>query len=499
MKPKILCVDDDPKNLKLLDAILTPRGYIVIKVQNGLLALEILKNETIDIVLLDVMMPGINGFEVCRKIKTDEKLRHIPVVMITALTSKKDRIESIEAGADDFISKPFDQAEILARIKMLLKVKSLNDSLRDAHTNINQLIFFAENIMIHFQPKNFELISTLDSIIYQVIRKKDVEFYKPTMILMGINKSDGPQDFQYFAENGVIKKRQITSVSEQIFSTEEPIQDFMDETSEENYHIREIKKILENNKIGFRNFAFVIVNKAFIIAINYDRKITKYDVSVLHAILLEVLSLESLSNQVNETENAFIYIVNALARAAEANDEDTGNHILRVGKYCALISETLQLSPRFIERIKIYACLHDVGKIHVHPDILRKPGKLSNEEFEIMKSHTITGAMIIGNHPFLQMAKVIALTHHEKYDGTGYPHGLKGDNIPLEGRISAIADVYDALRNARPYKNPFDHKTAYKIITEGDGRTLPTHFDPDVLNAFKKVAPRIEEIYETNR
>jgi len=128
-KPRILCVDDEPANLKLLEALLAPRGYEVIKATDGKEALEKLNEQGMDIVLLDVMMPEINGFEVCKKIKEDNRYRHIPVVMITALRSREDRIKGIEAGAEDFISKPFDHGEVLARIKMLLKIKNLNDRL----------------------------------------------------------------------------------------------------------------------------------------------------------------------------------------------------------------------------------------------------------------------------------------------------------------------------------------------------------------------------------
>jgi len=221
-----------------------------------------------------------------------------------------------------------------------------------------------------------------------------------------------------------------------------------------------------------------------------------HDEAVLNNLVMQSLFLKSLSDQIKETDDAFAYTVHALARAAEVNDEDTGNHILRVGEYCGLISEHLGMPAKFTSIIKLQALMHDVGKIHIPPEILKKPGKLTAEEFELIKQHPLYGDKIIGDHVRLTMAKEIALFHHERWDGGGYPYGLKEDRIPFTGRIMNIADIYDALRNKRVYKPAFDHKTTFKIITDGDGRTMPHHFDPRILQAFRETASRFEEIYE---
>jgi len=181
-----------------------------------------------------------------------------------------------------------------------------------------------------------------------------------------------------------------------------------------------------------------------------------------------------------------------LARAGEYRDEETGNHIIRMAKYSRIIAEEIGLSREDAEVIEMAAPMHDIGKIGIRDDILLKPGKLTPEEFEIMKTHTLIGHDILKDSPskFLQMGGIIALGHHEKFDGSGYPYGKKGEEIPIEARIVAVADVFDALVSERPYKNAWSTQAALEYMDSHRGR----HFDPDALDAFKSQIDAVAKI-----
>jgi len=196
-------------------------------------------------------------------------------------------------------------------------------------------------------------------------------------------------------------------------------------------------------------------------------------------------------------ENAYEEALECLAVAAEYKDSETGNHISRVGEYAQLIAKELGWSKERQNLILLAAPLHDVGKIGTPESILLKPGKLDSDEVEIMKQHTQNGYDILSKskYPVMQAAANIARCHHERWNGGGYPRGIKGTEIPIEARITSLVDVYDALRSKRPYKPEFDQEKTLSIMLDGDGRTDPSHFDPELIDIFRKVAGKFDEIY----
>lgn len=351
IQPTVLVVDDTPDNLQFMSDIL--QGDFKVKVAiNGARALRIVHEYMPDIILLDVTMPGMDGYQVCQQLKSDPTTADIPVIFLTARHEVESETRGFEAGAVDYITKPFVANIVLARVKAQIELKRMADFLRDQKIYLEQ----------------------------EVARRT----------------------------------REISAIQ---------------------------------------------------------------DVTIV-----------------------------IMASLAETRDNETGNHIRRTQHYVRTLAQHLQANPRFTPELSDYAIemiyksapLHDIGKIGIPDSILLKPGRLTPEEFKIMKTHTTLGRDAIQHAEdtlgkeveFLRYAKEIAYCHQEKWDGSGYPNGLIGEAIPLSARLMAIADVYDALISERVYKAAIDHERAVAMILEERGR----HFDPDVTNAFAELADQFRAI-----
>ena len=347
-KARILVVDDNTINLRIITDLIEVMGYDSLMAENGLYALSTLEKQDCDLVLLDICMPDMDGYQVLEYMKNDSHLCQIPVIMISAIDDMDSVVRCIENGADDYMVKPFNHTILKARINACLERKRLHDR--------------------------------------------------------------------------------------------------------------------ENE---------------------YQDQIEKFNLDLQ----------DRVSKQVYEITAAQRSTIFAMAKLAESRDPETGEHLLRIREYVKIICQELCLLPKYaaiidddyIENICAASPLHDIGKVGVPDSILLKPGKLTKEEFDEMKVHTVIGAETLrevnrlhSGNDFVKVGIEIAESHHEKWDGTGYPHGLAGEEIPLVGRILALSDVYDALTSRRCYKEAFSHTRSLEIIVLGRDK----HFDPDVVDAF---------------
>jgi putative two-component system response regulator len=338
---RVLVVDDDETTRTITQALVEGLGYQPESARDGIEALAKLRLG-IDLVLLDVIMPGLDGYEVCRRIRQDPSGREVPVIMVTSMSNREDRLRAVEAGANDFIAKPVDKTELRVRSASLLQMKEAQDALLRYQTH-------------------------LETIVEQ----------RTESLRIALEDMAAAQRVAYLAQLDTVER---------------------------------------------------------------------------------------------------------LAILAEYKDQVTARHIRRMSEYCAVIARGLKLPPSEVELILHASRMHDVGKIAVPDAILRKPSSLDAPEWVVMRRHPTIGSRILDNSTseLLQAGRVIALCHHERWDGSGYPSGLWGENIPLWGRICAVADVFDAVTSERPYKPAYSIEEALDILRDGRG----TQFDPQVVDVF---------------
>lgn len=504
----LLYVEDDPAIREGMECFLKNRFSRVFFADNGKEGLSLFCRHTPDIVVTDITMPVMNGLTMARQILAMN--RDVGVIVTSAYNDFNYLQESIELGVNHYVLKPIERNKLdhaLASCSSALMQRrnseEMGGSISAAYHAINTLIDYGEQGAAC--PKAFAggVENSVDVMIDSLLRDgREQGRGGPESVVMTVGTTDGGRQTWYWYELqgiGTFSKccyldpphleRDLCGDGHAIYCLN--VDDALPSDRALRSFVSHVAVCGERPRslVWYRNGSCIVC------AMNYPRRVTPCDGSVVKSLAVQAQYLENLSSQFRKTEEAFAYTITALARAAEVNDEDTGNHIIRVGEYCKAITRALGCSGELLEAISLQGQLHDVGKIHIPAEILRKPGRLTAEELKAMQEHTIFGARIIGLHPRLELARTLALNHHERWDGSGYPAGLAGENIPVEARILALADTYDALRTRRSYKPAFDHRTAVRIILEGDGRTMPEHFDPDVLRIFSKISDEFDEIF----
>jgi response regulator RpfG family c-di-GMP phosphodiesterase len=504
-KPLILTVDDEEMNLELLEILMIPLGYQVEKAKNGKEALEKIAERSPDIILLDVMMPGMDGFEVCRILKEDEKTRDIPVVMVTALNQIENKVTGIETGADDYLIKPFHRNELIARVKSLLKVRTLNDKVKKYQYTIRSLFelttlsedFRDRGGIFNELAKRTAELTGMEKVVIALVENNLLQ------VKASYHLNDDKELYTFLSQNGPIRKvietgKQLVAVNDSQIAKQ-----FNLNLSYVCIPLKSISKDVIGALCAFGINGDMSEGTVRVLSIVAQRIASEIQIKDRSRVLEDTVdkrtkalreSLEKLEEAHSEISHAYEEIVYRLSVAAEYKDEDTAAHIHRISYYSEALARKLGLPEEEVKLIKLASPMHDIGKIGIPDSILLKPGQLTPDEFEIMKQHTIMGARILAgsSSPLLSMAEEIAISHHEKYDGSGYPYGVMGENIPLVGRIVAIADVFDALLTPRVYKPAFDLDNTLTIMKEGKGK----HFDPNLVDAFFDILDEILTIKE---
>jgi response regulator RpfG family c-di-GMP phosphodiesterase len=500
----LLAADDDAAVLRLIERAIRGEGYDIRTAGSGEEALALAAVRRPDLVILDVNMPGMDGFGVCARLRSDPATAATPVVFLTGLDDTENRVRGIELGADEYLTKPFEARELLARVKTILRLQGLRASLGESLDKVRRFNTFVENVAMGIDRLMLGYDALERLIVGHVLAGAQRAAPMARALAVGWQSDAAPGKVRctvYAAEGQAIRaSSNPVDLPDVIRALPGEVSIGLRYGPVDPGNAAALAAALDPALaagIGpIRDAAVYAEGSKYIAAFNYPAGVTQFDAEILRGLSLHLSVSGRLCALAAETEDAFAYTVGALARAAEALDTDTGNHIVRVNAFAGILAAELGLPAQFIADISLQAQLHDVGKIHVNPAILRKPGALSAAEWTEMKQHTVFGGKIIGDSPRLAIGRAVALSHHERCDGSGYPEGLKGAEIPIEGRIVAVADTYDAVRSARPYKPAKGHECAVRAILEGDHKCSPGGFDPKVVQAFRRLSPRFDELYE---
>ena len=487
---RVLVADDDRLVRQVIGDLLTRSGYVVAEAANGKEVMAHINLVPPDLIILDLAMPTLDGFQVLAWLKADELTRFIPIIVITGQEGRSQRVRSLELGADDFLQKPVEQAELLARVRSLLRFKGLNDQLLHSYRQISELGRIAEDLLQARDPMSH----LSESVLGSLLREQSSDSLRPSRLWTGRRSGERLGGVAFRLESGAVCRESshipLSAMDSCLAGASREGDLFW-----VNGPLPESVARLFGEQGELASIVGVTRELNWFMASGYNHAVNAYDGQVLRTIALQWQFFDRISDEMRATEDAFFYMMSALARAAELNDQETGNHILRVNAQSALLAEKLGCSHEFVKWIGQSAQMHDVGKMSIPRSVLRKAGPLDTSEWAWIQRHPVYGAQILGESPRLSMAREIALAHHENWDGSGYPSGLLGTNIPLSARIVKIVDVYDALRSARPYKQALTHEEAMAIIGQGDDRVLPTHFDPEILASFMHSESNVHEIH----
>ena len=518
---KILIVDDEPFIRKFLSKYLSGKNFIIETADNGEAAIEKLNAEPFDLVLTDLRMPKMGGRELLQIMS--ENFPDIPKIVLTGYGTSEDIILALQTGAYDFLSKPITDYKILDHsIRRAIERKKLNDERTRYLEQVNQIneIISMLNRGMSIEDIFHALNSTLKTIIpfnmlaLLIINKTTGEV--STKLIVSDIKTIFTTDTKFSIDDSLLKDVSITKallfvhdISD--FPEAYPESEFIKQITHGGFKsLLILPLIMKDVTRGFLLFAAKTVGAFFKSHISFLETIGgQISFSIERGELIDEIEQQNknLEHTINirtkeilQTQKTTIF---ALSKIAETRDQTTGDHLERMRSYCVLLAQILkythssgEITNQFIRDLYDSSILHDIGKVGIPDTILLKEGLLTHDELQIMLKHVTIGhealksaSLDLGKDSFLKMALDITLYHHERWDGSGYPQGKKGTEIPLAARIVAIADVYDALTTARPYKKAFSHEESLEIMNHESYK-----FDPQLFSIFIENAKEFNEI-----
>ncbi len=448
----ILIIDDMEANVNTLMELLDDK-YDILASLEGEGGLDILADEeNIDLILLDIMMPEMDGFEVCRRLKNNSKTKDIPVIFITADNNESSIEKAYEVGGVDYITKPFKAREVISRINTHL---SLSEQKNLLEKNLQ------DNIILLNQYKDVVDIST-------IVSKTDIQG-KITYVNDAFIKISGYTKDELIGKNhNIVRHSDVpTSVFKDLWETIKNKHTWQGE--------------VKNKK---KDGSYYVVQSVVMPILDSKGNIEEF-ISVRH----DITDIYNLQKEIEDTQKEVVFTMGAIG---ETRSKETGNHVKRVAEYSRLLAFYVGLSQEDITLLADASPMHDIGKVGIPDNILHKPGKLDDDEFVIMRTHAELGYKMLAhsNRPLLKTAAKIALEHHERWDGLGYPRHLKEEEISIEGRITAIADVFDALGSDRVYKEAWENERIFEYFKEQKGK----QFDPKLVDLFFENLDKFLEI-----
>ncbi len=505
VKPLVLTITKSESDRKVITQAAFSHGCRVSAAGSAAGALSLLKTDSPALIFCDAELAEGGG--ALRVLSEAFCGSGTCIILLFPPAISQGLLRALRPWVQDFLATPVLREAATAKIRNALRMTALEHAVGRAVSDLQGWLSRLESAIQDFDPFTGNRMKAHDDLVRRLIRTRPDDAGRPTHLMIGMSDGSGGLQCDLYASTPAGPEKLCTGMKIPESAVFLGIKEG-DRPSYLNYFdrrkgLRDFQSLFPSELLTLTGTVCNVAGFAhagtYVVALNYGRPVTAGDVLFLRGLALPGSFLGAVAGDMREISESFLLMARALAMATDSQN-DNGAHVRRMNEYARAMAERMKCSPRFVRTISYSAQLHDVGKIYIHPDLLDKPLRLTSHEFDLVKKHPLLGARILGDSPALNVARNIALTHHECWDGSGYPAGLSGEAIPVEGAIVKIADVYDALRTMHSYKASLSHDDACRFILDGGGDGLheirPAQFHPGALRAFGEASREFEDIYQ---